>query len=129
MHGGGRWESPHHSRSTSRSTRRAAAGLKDQSGQESVLAGRTERGHTAVVVYHVQGAEESELHAAPLKPPAVVNFTEAYQAVTLQAGQVVLDGRWIGAPAPTASPRRRRALRRFLAGDEQGLDWHHGCRR
>lgn len=112
----------HHSRSTSRSTRRAAAGLKDQSGQESVLAGRTERDHNAVVVHHFQGAEESELHAAtPVKPPAVVNFTEAYQAVTLQAGQVALDGRWISAPALTASPRRRRALRRFLAGDEQGL--------
>jgi hypothetical protein len=61
-----------HSRSTSRSTRRTAAGLKDQSGQESVLAGWTERDHTAVVVYHFQGAEESEVHAAPLKPPAVV---------------------------------------------------------
>lgn len=55
--------------------RQAAAGVKDQSGQESVLAGRTERDHTAVVVHHFQGAEESELHVAtPLKPPAVVNF-------------------------------------------------------
>jgi hypothetical protein len=52
--------------------RQPAAGVKDESGEQSILAGRAERDHTAVVVHDFQGAEEPKLHAAtPLKPPAV----------------------------------------------------------
>ena len=44
--------------------RQPAAGVKDESGEQSMLAGRAERDHTAVVVHDFQGAEEPKLHAA-----------------------------------------------------------------